>query len=130
MTIVSPRAETTCVLSLNWIESATSSVESRWTAARALSGFVGMLRRQRFDLVIDFHAILKSGLLALVSGAPRRASYAWPFARESAWLFANARARIAPRRISRFERNRGLVEFVAKGASASPKPWPSRMRQE
>lgn len=94
-----------------------------FAAARALAGFIATLRRRRFDLVIDFHAILKSGLLALVSGAPRRASYAWPFARESAWLFANARARIAPRRISRFERNRGLVEFVAKGASPSPKPW-------
>jgi ADP-heptose:LPS heptosyltransferase len=94
-----------------------------FAAARALFGFVGTLRGRRFDLVVDFHAILKSGLLALVSGAPCRASYAPPFARESAWLFANARARIAPRRISRFERNRGLVEFVAKGASASPKPW-------
>jgi len=92
-------------------------------AARALFGFIGTLRRRRFDLVLDFHAILKSGLLALASGAPRRVSYARPFARESAWLFSNARARIGPRRISRFERNRGLVEFVAKGARASPKPW-------
>ncbi len=94
-----------------------------FTAARALSDFVVMLRQRRFDLVLDFHAILKSGLLAFASGAACRVSYAPPFARESAWLFSNVRARIAPRRISRFERNRGLVEFVAKGASASPKPW-------
>ena len=93
------------------------------TAARALFHFAGALRRRRFDLVIDFHAILKTGLLAWVSGAPRRASYASPFAREAAWLFANARARIAPRRISRFERNRGLVDFVAPGAAASPAPF-------
>jgi ADP-heptose:LPS heptosyltransferase len=94
-----------------------------FAAARALYDFVAALRRRRFDLVVDFHAILKTGLLAWVSGAPRRASYAPPFAREGAWLFANARARIEPRRISRFERNRGLVEFVAKGAMASPAPF-------
>jgi len=94
-----------------------------FAAARTLFSFALALRRRRFDLVLDFHAILKSGLLALVSGAPRRASYAPPFARESAWLFANARARVTPRRISRFERNRALVEFVANGASASPTPW-------
>ncbi len=94
-----------------------------FAAARALFSFVGTLRRRRFDLVLDFHAILKSGLLAWVSGAPLRASYAPPFARESAWIFANARARLTPLHISRFERNRGLVDFVAKGASASPTPF-------
>jgi ADP-heptose:LPS heptosyltransferase len=92
-------------------------------AAAALFRFVGMLRRRRFDLVIDFHAILKTGLLGWASGAPRRASYAMPFGREGAWLFANLRARIAPRRISRFERNRGLLDFVARGAVPSARPF-------
>ena len=40
-------------------------------ATALLFRFIGVLRRRRFDLVIDFHAILKSGLLARVSGAPR-----------------------------------------------------------
>ncbi len=92
-------------------------------AARVLFRFVAALRSRRFDLVIDFHAILKTGVIAWMSGAPRRVGYAPPFAREGAWLFANARARIAPRRISRFERNRGLVDFVAPGAAASPAPF-------
>jgi heptosyltransferase-1 len=92
-------------------------------ASRVLLRFLGALRRRRFDLVIDFHAILKTGLLALASGAPRRASYGPPFAREASWLFANARARIAPRKLSRFERNRGLVDFVASGATPSPQPF-------
>ncbi len=92
-------------------------------AARVVFSFVHALRQRRFDLVLDFHAILKSGLLARISGAPRRASYAPPFAREGAWLFANARARLVARRISRFERNLALVEFVAPGASASRTPW-------
>lgn len=94
-----------------------------FAASRSLFRFLGALRRRRFDLVIDFHAILKTGLLALASGAPRRASYAPPFAREASWLFANARARIAPRKLSRFERNRGLVDFVANGATPSPQPF-------
>ena len=92
-------------------------------AAQILVAFLGDLRRRRFDLVMDFHAILKSGLFAWASGARQRASYARPFAREGSSLFANARARVTPRRVSRFERNRALVDFVAGAVPASPTPW-------
>ena len=85
---------------------------------RELSAFRNALRAGRFDLVLDFHAILKSGLLAYASGAPLRVTYAPPFGRELAWLFANARARLAPRRASRFERNAALLHFL--GIRAAP----------
>jgi heptosyltransferase-2 len=74
--------------------------------------FIRELRARRFDLVVDFHAILKSGVVALASGAPLRVSYAWPAGRELAWLFANRRARLASRCESRFERNAALVTFL------------------
>jgi ADP-heptose:LPS heptosyltransferase len=96
----------------------------RWLAAgRLLARFARDLRSRRFDLVLDFHGILKSGLLALASGAPRRVGYARPAAREGAWLFANARARLAAGRLSRFDRNQALVDFLAPGAQPSPQPW-------
>jgi ADP-heptose:LPS heptosyltransferase len=88
----------------------------RWrllSAGRIARDFLVELRRRRFDLVLDFHSILKSGILARLSGAPRRVSYARPFAREGAFLFATERARIQPSKISRFERNQALVRFLS-----------------
>ncbi|UCE86528.1 MAG: glycosyltransferase family 9 protein, partial [Deltaproteobacteria bacterium] len=77
-----------------------------------LAEFVRRLRAARFDLVVDFHAILKSGVLAWASRSPRRVSYARPYGRELSWLFATERARLSPRRASRFDRNTGLVHFL------------------
>ena len=71
---------------------------------------------------MDFHSILKSGLLATASGAPLRASYAPPYGRELSWLFANARAELDPPRASRFARNEALVRFLGVSAPASPRP--------
>jgi ADP-heptose:LPS heptosyltransferase len=78
--------------------------------------------------VLDFHAILKSGVLAFLSGAPMRVSYARPFAREGASWFATERARIEPARISRFERNDALVSFL--GLSATGAALPLRLHPE
>ncbi len=95
----------------------------RWIgAARGFAAFVGALRADRFDLVVDFHAILKSGALAWLSGAPQRVSYARPFAREGAAWFATERAALAPRRQSRFARNDALVRFL--GVSEAPASEP------
>jgi ADP-heptose:LPS heptosyltransferase len=100
----------------------------RWrlvSALRIARRFLAELRRRRFDLVLDFHSILKSGVLARLSGASRRVSYARPFAREGAFLFAAERARIEPTKISRFERNQGLVHFL--GLDAEPDRRPLRL---
>jgi ADP-heptose:LPS heptosyltransferase len=94
-------------------------------ALRELSAFVGGLRGRRFDLVVDFHSILKTGLLSRASGAPRRAGYAPPFGREGAWWLANLRAELAPRRVPRFARNLGLVRFL--GSEAEPAATPLRV---
>jgi len=93
--------------------------------AAALAECVGALRQRRFDLVVDFHSIVKSALLARVSGAPVRVGYAAPFAREGAWWLATARARLATRRLSRFARNLALVEFL--GVPVAPRPAPLRV---
>jgi ADP-heptose:LPS heptosyltransferase len=89
---------------------------------RALRELRRELHARRFDLAVDFHAILKSGILARLSGARLRASYARPYAREGAWLFADLRARIEPRRASRFARNLALVRFLGVGAPPAPEP--------
>ncbi len=92
--------------------------------AAALLGCVRALRRRRFDLVVDFHSIGKSALLARASGAPVRVGYAAPFAREGAWWLATARAKLPARRLSRFARNLALVEFL--GVPVAPDAAPLR----
>lgn len=83
--------------------------------------FVRSLRQRRFELVLDFHGILKSGVLSWLSGAPTRIGFAVPFAREGSALFANGRVRVEPQRISRFERNAALVDFLGIGMATVPK---------
>jgi ADP-heptose:LPS heptosyltransferase len=89
---------------------------------RESTRFARALRRRRFELVLDFHSILRSGVLSRLSGAPVRVGYARPFGRELAWAFANRRARLAPGRISRFERNAALVRFLGVECEAAYRP--------
>ena len=82
--------------------------------------FVREIRRRSFDLVVDFHSILRSGLLSISTGAPQRVAFSPPFGREFAYLFANYRARLWPARMSRFDRNAGLVDFLSGAARPGP----------
>ena len=93
--------------------------------------FISQLRSERFDLVVDFHAVLKSGVLARLSGAATRVSYAHPFAREGSWLFATHRARLAPAKMSRYDRNQGLLEFMnVRGSIQGPPVRPCPKARE
>jgi ADP-heptose:LPS heptosyltransferase len=96
------------------------------------AGFVRALRARRFDLVVDFHAILKSGVLAWLSGAERRVSYARPFAREGAAWFATERAELSPPKQSRFDRNEGLARYLGVEAPlpAAPLQVPDAARAQ
>ena len=85
--------------------------------------FVRTMRGRRFDLVVDFHAILRSAVLGRLSGAPQRVTYARPFGRELAYLFATHRARLSPLRMSRFERNTQLVRYLGVDRPAYPTPF-------
>jgi ADP-heptose:LPS heptosyltransferase len=100
-------------------------VAAAWHDLRA---FLVGLRSRRFRMVVDFHSILKSGVLSRASGAPIRVAYAHPYGREGAWLFANARARLAPERCSRFVRNAALTEYL--GFAHAPHPQPLHVPDE
>jgi ADP-heptose:LPS heptosyltransferase len=101
------------------------SLRSAGHLLRESRRFLRRLRRRRFDLVLDFHSILRSGILSRLSGAPVRVAYARPFGREFGWAFANRRARLAPDRIDRFERNAALVRFL--GVRCEPARSPLRV---
>ena len=91
-------------------------------AAGELRAFARRLRRRRFELVLDFHSLLRSALLARLSAAPLRLGYARPFGRELSYWLATHRAVISPRRMSRFERNAALVRTL--GIEAPPAESP------
>jgi len=91
-------------------------------AARQVSGVIRRLRRPHFDLVVDFHAILRSGVLARLCGAQRRVSYGAPFSREGAAIFATERAVLAPARQSRFDRNLALVRYLGLASQSASRP--------
>lgn len=101
----------------------------RWVGlAVALQRFASGLRARRFDLVVDFHSILKSGVASALSRAPVRAGLAPPLGREGAWWFANRRIAASPAPVSRFARNRALVRGL--GIEAPERSDPLRVPQE
>lgn len=81
-----------------------------------LGGFVRRLRARRFDCVLDFHGIAKSGLLARLSGSPLRYGFDFGVAREGAAFFSNRRVRLARAHVSRHERNAALAHGFAREA--------------
>jgi len=99
----------------------------RWDVRRlraTAAAFARELRRRRFDLVLDFHSILRSGLLCRLSGAPVRVAYAPPFGRERAHWFATHCVRLPPVKLSRFDRNEALVRFLGVAWQPWRRPLP------
>ena len=88
-----------------------------------LGGFVSTLRARRFDLVVDFHSLLRSALLSWVSGARRRVGLASPFGTEGSWWLAGETAELEPAKLSRFDRNSGLVEYLGVEAKLAAQPF-------
>jgi lipopolysaccharide heptosyltransferase I len=71
------------------------------------------VRANRYDIVLDFHGILKSGLLMAASRAEERYGFARPRAQELSWLFAKKRTALSSQRLNRIEENLLLCENVA-----------------
>ncbi|MCX8118186.1 MAG: glycosyltransferase family 9 protein [Desulfobacterota bacterium] len=90
------------------------------TAWEVLS-WVRLLRSRRFDLVLDFHGILKSGLLSFFSGSPKRIGYGRRASREGNFLFSNVRIDFVER-VSRYEKNFRLLKGM--GLEIPPQPYP------
>jgi heptosyltransferase-1 len=85
------------------------SLRGIWETIGEMRGFVKDLRRRKFDVVLDFHGILKSGVLSYLSGSPKRIGYDRRSAKEGNFLFSNVKAKLPKERITRFERNLALL---------------------
>ncbi len=80
-----------------------------WETIGEMWRFIVGLRKQKFDVVLDFHGILKSGLLSFLSGSRERIGYDRSSTKEGNSLFSNVKVRLPKEKISRFERNFALL---------------------
>ena len=81
------------------------SIRGIWRTLQEMVHFISGLRKQRFDAVLDFHGILKSGVLSYLSGTSKRIGFDRRSSREGNFLFSNVKVSLPAERISRFERN-------------------------
>lgn len=81
-------------------------------AARAFQAISRTVKQNRYDIVLDFHGILKSGLLMKASSAKKRLGFAPPRSQEMSHLFANERVGLPSQRMNRIEENLALVRAL------------------
>lgn len=85
-----------------------STLKAYWSICKTI-------RSNRYDIVMDFHGILKSGLITAFSGAPDRYGFAKPRSQEASYLFTNRKVRLEPETRNRMYENLALCEPLAKG---------------
>ena len=92
---------------------------------RVLGGMRGMvaeLRRERYEVALDFQANFRSSSCAYLSGAPRRIGQPKPYSKEgSRLLFTETPRAVAPER-HKIERNLALLECLGVRPTEVPRP--------
>ena len=74
--------------------------------------FIRNLRRENFDVVLDFHGLFKSGLITFLSGARCRVGFSRKFCREGNFLFTNQHVSLPDKKINRVEKNLFLLKAL------------------
>ena len=88
---------------------------------RNFSRFCRQVRRNRYDMVLDFHGIFKSGFIARLSGARDRIGFTWPRSQEASAIFLTKKLRLPSERLNRVDENLALCEMiVSKRFSVNP----------
>ena len=88
-------------------------------APLSLTALISGLRAENFDLVVDFHGILKSAVFARLSGAPERVGFARPDAKEGSAGFYSLKFQSPGSDINRVERALALVDFLGVDVAAA-----------
>jgi heptosyltransferase-1 len=81
-------------------------------AMSEMGRFVKNLRKERFDVVLDFHGILKSGVISFLSGSPTRVGFDRKASKEANFLFSNVKVKLPEQKLSRYRRNFALLKGV------------------
>jgi len=84
----------------------------KWAGVREFLGFCRHVRANRYDIVLDFHGIFKTGMISAFSGAPDRYGFDRPRAQELSFLFTNHKVRLPSRDLNRVEENLLLCDAL------------------
>ncbi len=88
------------------------------SAGLGLGAFLRDLRQGKFDLVMDFHGILKSALLSRAARAAKRIGFDRTFAKELSWLAYDEKTGSSDRRLHKVRRNMLLASSL--GVEGAP----------
>ncbi len=88
------------------------SLKRMWRALSEMGQFVKNLRKEKFDAVLDFHGILKSGMISFLSGSSTRVGFDRKASKEGNFLFSNVRVKLPEEKLSRYRRNFALLKGV------------------
>jgi heptosyltransferase-1 len=81
-------------------------------AFRHLRIFLGQLRRKKYDMIVDFHGILKSALLGYGARTEKKIGFGKMFAKEGSWLAYDERIEGVEKSLHKVERNMLLVRHL------------------
>jgi ADP-heptose:LPS heptosyltransferase len=89
---------------------------------REIMGWIRALRRRKYDVILDFHGILKSGIIGALSGAKQRIGFKKGYCREFNYLFNRLHVDPGDTRLSRVYKNLEMVHAVGCDRPL-PKVW-------
>ena len=89
---------------------------------REIWDWIRDLRRRRYEVVLDFHGILKSGIIGVLSGAKKRVGFKRGYCKELNNLFTNVHVNPGDPELNRVYKNLELVHAVGCKHSL-PKVW-------
>ncbi len=83
-----------------------------WTALPRIAAFVREVRRERYELVLDFQSNLRSSTYGLLSGVRRRAGFARGHCREESYLLRNVHIVPPAARTNRVLKNLSVAAYL------------------
>jgi lipopolysaccharide heptosyltransferase II len=121
------------VRSLSTIDTVIVLPRKRWTQMarsplsyprllKEIIGWIFQLRKRKYQTTLDFHGILKSGLISLFSGASKRIGFKKGFCKEMNFLFNNRYVDPGNPRLNRMEKNLCMISHLSCVQSL-PETW-------
>jgi len=107
-----PEIDNVIVFPRRSLERNIKSVKGIGWVLKEIWSFALELRRQEFEVALDFHGILKSGLVSWFSKCPVRVGFDRKASREGSFLFSNIKVSLPSDRLSRIEKNLFLLKGI------------------
>ncbi|RTZ92707.1 MAG: hypothetical protein DSY91_03155 [Deltaproteobacteria bacterium] len=89
---------------------------------KEITGWIRALRKRRYGTILDFHGILKSGVIGVLSGARRRIGFKKGYCKEFNYLFNRFHVDPKDPRLNRVFKNMEMIHAVGCDGSL-PKVW-------